>query len=295
MLRVFLECARRRRITLARGQGNAQLPDIVFTSVSGDDIQLEQSVQALDNVKDVRQWIALKLDFHVSQVKLYYGTEELMDGLQILEALRGATGVANVTVVKQKQPCQAHPEAYQAHIKRDVTALLEVDRIRFRFGHQLDYVEEEVQGRWSLFGGRTPPKLIAVPRVIHTEFCTSFPPANGINVNMMPFIMGQPDSIPAAYRQYWPLIKGCNLSRSEEQKVGYLTIQESWVPARQSQRRRGLHIDSPGAQLSEGGEYQAERGFFHGTSSLQAETSHYMRRIGRPRNEWATKLSNELV
>lgn len=170
-----------------------------------------------------------------------------------------AAGVANVTVVKQKPPCQAHPESWQAHIKRDVTAFLEVDRIRLRFGHPLDYVEEEVKGRWSLFNGRTPPKLTAVPRVLDTNTRMDFPPANGININMMPFIMGLPTSIPSAYRQYWPLIEGCNLSQSEKQKVGFLTIQEGWVPAGKSQRRGGLHIDSPGAQLSQSGNYQADR------------------------------------
>jgi len=259
MLRTFLECARRRRVTFAVGQDSAQFPDVVFVSLGGDEIQLDQSVQAFEHVRHVRQRIALKLDVHVSQVKLHYGTEELVDDMLMRQALRGATGVANITVVKQKQPCQAHPEDYHAHIRRDVTALLEVDRIRFKFGHPLVYVEEEVQGKWSFFSGRTPPKLTAVPRAIHTEPRMDFPLANGININMMPFIMGQPDSIPPAYRQYWPLIKGCNLSRSEQQKVGYLTIQESWVSAGQSQRRRGLHIDSPGARLSQGGNYQKER------------------------------------
>eukprot|EP00927_Polykrikos_kofoidii_P057546 TRINITY_DN51692_c0_g1_i1.p1 TRINITY_DN51692_c0_g1~~TRINITY_DN51692_c0_g1_i1.p1 ORF type:complete len:387 (+),score=29.10 TRINITY_DN51692_c0_g1_i1:50-1210(+) len=258
-MRAFLECARRRRITYAEGECCTLFPHVIFTSLGGDEIQFEQPAQAFDCVTDVRQSIALKLDVHVSEVKLYYGSVELMDGLLMHQALRGASGVATVAVVKQKQPCQAHPDAYQAHIKRDVIAFLEVDRIRFDFGHPLDYVEEEVQGGWSLFGGRTPPKLIAVPRVIHTTPHMEFPLAAGININMMPFIMGEPNSVPHAYRQYWPLIEACNLTGSEKLKVGYLTIQESLLLVGESQRRGGLHIDSPGAQLSQGGNYEANR------------------------------------
>jgi len=260
-MRAFLQCARRRQITDARAHGGAhpsQFPDVVFSSLSGDAIQLEQSVHASVHVKDVRQWIALKLDFHVSQVKLYYGSEQLVDGLLMRQALLGATGVADVTVVKQKQPCPAHPDAYQYHIKRDVTAVLEVDQIRLPFGHPLDLVEEEVQQRWSFFGRQAPPKLKAVPRALDTV-PVEFPPPNGININMMPFIMGDPNSIPPKYRQYWPLVERCQLSSAERQKVGYLTIQESLVPEGQAQRRPGMHVESPGAQLSQGGSYQANR------------------------------------
>lgn len=71
-----------------------------------------------------------------------------------------------------------------------------------------------------------------------------FPPPTGININMMPFIMGQPDSVPVQYHGYLPMIEGCWLSSFETGKVGYLTIQEGKVAAGTTQRRPGLHTDS---------------------------------------------------
>merc|ERR1712062_731996 len=85
-----------------------------------------------------------------------------------------------------------------------------------------------------------------------------FPQPQGININMMPFVMGQKDSIPEKYQHYWPLIEQCAIPRSEQGKVCYLTIQESQVPAGQPQRRGGVHIESPGT-FRQPGEYQSYR------------------------------------
>ncbi|KAJ3098156.1 hypothetical protein HK100_005162 [Physocladia obscura] len=81
-------------------------------------------------------------------------------------------------------------------------------------------------------------------------------------INMMPFIMSNPDlhhnttrkyktvadSLPENCKRYAPLIEHC-LRRCEKEfgKVGYLTVHESWVEAGATQRRPGLHIESPGA------------------------------------------------
>mmetsp|Transcript_18520 Transcript_18520/g.34481 ORF Transcript_18520/g.34481 Transcript_18520/m.34481 type:complete len:402 (+) Transcript_18520:146-1351(+) len=73
-----------------------------------------------------------------------------------------------------------------------------------------------------------------------------FPEPNDRNVNMMPFILGQPESLPQDLRCYYDLIRSCPYVKEEEGKVAYLTVQESDVHAGQSQRRRGLHIESPG-------------------------------------------------
>jgi hypothetical protein len=88
----------------------------------------------------------------------------------------------------------------------------------------------------------------------------TFPPPQDININMMPFVMGDITSIPVEYRHYWPLIAACPLPcktqkvrtssypnrfetvKPEIGKVGYLTIQEGFVPAGSSQRRPGLHV-----------------------------------------------------
>ena len=86
---------------------------------------------------------------------------------------------------------------------------------------------------------------------------------------MMPFIVGETFAsckLPSSVQPYWPMIKACldplcldpRLERawhhlgskedipSELGKVNYLTIQESWVEQGSSQRRPGLHVDSPG-------------------------------------------------
>jgi len=85
-----------------------------------------------------------------------------------------------------------------------------------------------------------------------------------ININMMPFIAAadfEDCKLPECVRPYWSLINAClapemdrswhhlwNQRRipSEKGKVMYLTIQESWVNEGSSQRRAGLHVDSPG-------------------------------------------------
>jgi len=85
-----------------------------------------------------------------------------------------------------------------------------------------------------------------------------------ININMMPFIAEanfEACKLPECVRPYWSLIQAClapEMDRSwhhiwpqrripsEKGKVNYLTIQESWVDEGSSQRRPGLHVDSPG-------------------------------------------------
>jgi len=98
-----------------------------------------------------------------------------------------------------------------------------------------------------------------------TPLSINFPPPTDININMMPFIVGdsfQTSKLPEYIKPYWPMIQSClkpETARarwhmwprrdfpSELGKVNYLTIQESWVEEGTSQRRPGLHVDSPGA------------------------------------------------
>jgi hypothetical protein len=70
-----------------------------------------------------------------------------------------------------------------------------------------------------------------------------FPAYSGVSANMLPFVMGDHESIPEEYRQYAPLVDACNLPASELGKVGYLTVTESVVLGGRSQRRGGIHVE----------------------------------------------------
>ncbi|KAJ1553255.1 hypothetical protein HK405_008471, partial [Cladochytrium tenue] len=67
------------------------------------------------------------------------------------------------------------------------------------------------------------------------------------HVNMMPIVMGRHTSLPDKCKRYSALINRCLYHCPEETgKVGYLTIHEGYVEPGSSQRRPGLHIESPG-------------------------------------------------
>lgn len=74
----------------------------------------------------------------------------------------------------------------------------------------------------------------------------NFPKPADININMMPFIIGDKNSIPQKYQQYYTLIEQCQVDPSEYGKVGYLSISESIVAPGTSQRRPGIHTEKPG-------------------------------------------------
>ncbi|KAJ3028414.1 UNVERIFIED_CONTAM: hypothetical protein HDU68_001745 [Siphonaria sp. JEL0065] len=68
-----------------------------------------------------------------------------------------------------------------------------------------------------------------------------------LNVNMMPIVMGNPQTLPENCQRYSRLIDAClNVVGGEKGKVGYLTVHESWVEPGETQRRPGLHVESPG-------------------------------------------------
>lgn len=73
-----------------------------------------------------------------------------------------------------------------------------------------------------------------------------FPLPSDININMMPYIIGDSSSIPEIYHHYLPIIRKCEEASPGmygSRRVGYLTIHESFVPAGSTQRRPGLHTD----------------------------------------------------
>jgi hypothetical protein len=74
-----------------------------------------------------------------------------------------------------------------------------------------------------------------------------FPRFTGISCNMMPFIQGDPDSLPDLYKPYGHIIEKNFLEKGE---IGLLSIQESYVEANASQRgynssgiSRNVHIE----------------------------------------------------
>jgi hypothetical protein len=72
----------------------------------------------------------------------------------------------------------------------------------------------------------------------------SFPDFEPRNINMMPFVMGDPTSIPADLHGYLPMIDACPIG-DEKGKIGYLTIDERFV-AEGPQRRGGVHTEGFG-------------------------------------------------
>jgi len=73
-----------------------------------------------------------------------------------------------------------------------------------------------------------------------------FPPPSGINVNMMPFRLGDVSSLPEYLLPFWKLIQACPVDASEKGAICYLTVHESKVTKDESQRRPGLHCESAG-------------------------------------------------
>eukprot|EP01084_Bolivina_argentea_P105395 188716_1 len=67
---------------------------------------------------------------------------------------------------------------------------------------------------------------------------------------MMPFIMSDTfnkSNLPAYLSAYWTIIKKClNNDHTQSNKIGFLTIHESFVDAERTQTRPGLHVDNPG-------------------------------------------------
>jgi hypothetical protein len=73
-----------------------------------------------------------------------------------------------------------------------------------------------------------------------------FPEPADRNVNMMPFVFGDKESLPDDLQCYFPLIERCQYMQEDSGKVGYLTVHESYIDVGEAQRREGLHIESPG-------------------------------------------------
>ena len=94
-----------------------------------------------------------------------------------------------------------------------------------------------------------------------------FPPPKGRNVNMMPFILGDQESLPDDLRDYYSLIDACPFLHDDFGKIAFLTVHESDnVDKGKTQRRPGLHIESPGlfAEYKSNGESASSCSFTPG-------------------------------
>ena len=77
--------------------------------------------------------------------------------------------------------------------------------------------------------------------------------SEALYVNMMPISLASSESLPPCCLPYWPMIEQCvertqqhRYRRDTGEEVGYLTIDERPVEPGNSQRRGGLHVESPG-------------------------------------------------
>jgi hypothetical protein len=82
-----------------------------------------------------------------------------------------------------------------------------------------------------------------------------FPPPANRYVNMMPFQINQIDGLPSLLAPYIPIIRQClRFCLQKGEDIGYLTIDERQTEPGASQRRPGLHVESPGLLPIAGGE-----------------------------------------
>jgi len=80
----------------------------------------------------------------------------------------------------------------------------------------------------------------------------SFPEPKDRNVNMMPFVLGNKESLPEYLHPYYDsCIARCPAMPDEIGKVCYLTVAEGYVSASDTQRRGGLHVEAPGSHAKD--------------------------------------------
>lgn len=76
----------------------------------------------------------------------------------------------------------------------------------------------------------------------------TFPEYSGLCCLMMPYVQGEPDSVPDEYAAYWNIIESTFLKKGD---IGYLTIDES--PVRKGAPHRGAHAKFDRALHTEAG------------------------------------------
>jgi len=199
----------------------AGIIDVV--GLSGAHINVQPPATRDDDVQALRHQVAIALGVPSQlRIMLLCGGREITDD-DSLEEVTGEQGLAVITATVM--PCGVKPSEYESYIVRYPT---DEQSFSFRFrGMRKGYVSVGT---------------------------VEFPAPTGIDINMMPFIIGDEASIPQEYQHYWPLIEQCCGLHNQQGQVGFLTIQESTVEEGVSQRRPGLHLETPGLIMRHGGE-----------------------------------------
>ena len=96
-----------------------------------------------------------------------------------------------------------------------------------------------------------PDVIVGNLSYLEFSYKAKFPTPTDLNINMMPFVMGktfEKSFLPFNLKPYYDkLILPCLHSQDNEfEKIGYLTIHESYIDKDSSQRRPGVHTESPG-------------------------------------------------
>ena len=161
---------------------------------------------------------------------------------------------------------------------------------------QLPNEDREFEGCWGdhvMHNVRSPASRTFAAPVSCLEYnypdYPDFPEPSGININMMPFIVGETFEeckLPEYVRPYWDLIQLCLDPQSRRKyskkypsdlgRVYYLTIQETEVAPGEAQRRPGLHVDSPGSVKLRQGEAEVRGGALaRGAGTSAQYTGHH--------------------
>lgn len=71
-----------------------------------------------------------------------------------------------------------------------------------------------------------------------------FPLSQSRRINMMPFVMGDPASLPLDLHPYRDMMNDCGVENTLLGEIGYISVWESDVIPGRSQRRPGIHTEA---------------------------------------------------
>lgn len=72
----------------------------------------------------------------------------------------------------------------------------------------------------------------------------TFPEFSGVNCNMLPFILGNKQSLPLEFQQYYSMIEACNIEPEMLGQVCYITVREGFIEKGQTQSTPGMHTEA---------------------------------------------------
>jgi len=194
-----------------------------------------------ESVRDVRQRLAKMFKSVAKNVELYYGSHKMADEFSVVEAVRQVD----------------HDSGF--HERESLIAITVINIACDYKKHLVDYRDPGYHHSSYLpihscrYDTYNPLALIADPG--YRSYPFRFPKPKDIIINMMPFIIGDPRSVPREYHQYLLQLEGSSIAVGRkldlmnpppcrERNVGYLTIQERLVKKGESLCHPGLRIES---------------------------------------------------